>query len=93
MRLGLVADIAADEPVQIGLGGRHQGGEGGPVSRRRAGRYAVLGLHAPRLAGVGAQGIDDRRVEHLGLGRGQHRSHLKDWVIVAFWRSPMAMWK
>ena len=28
--------------------------------------------------GVAAQGVGDGRVEHLGLGRGQHGSHLED---------------
>ena len=31
----------------------------------------------PRLAGVSAQGVDNRGVEHLGLGRGQCGSHLE----------------
>ena len=52
MRLGLVADVAANEPVEVGLCGGHQGGEGGPVSTCRADLYALVGPHAPRLAGV-----------------------------------------
>ena len=78
MGLGLVADITANEAVKVGLRGRHQDGEGGPVSARRANLYAVVGPHAPRLSGVVAQGVDDRCVEHLGLRGGQHRSHLED---------------
>ena len=78
MRFRLIADVSAYKPVQIRLGGGHQGGEGDPISARRADLYAVVGPHAPRLAGVVVQGIDDRFVEHLGLGRGQHGSHLED---------------
>ena len=57
MRLGFVADVTANEPVKVGLRGGHQGGEGGPVSAGRADLDALLGPHAPRLAGVVAQGM------------------------------------
>lgn len=78
MRLGLVSDVATNKAIEVGLGGDHQRGEGGPVSARRANLDALPGPHARRLTGVVAQGLDDRFVEHLGLAGGQHGSHLED---------------
>ncbi len=78
MGLGLVADVAANEPIKVALGGGHQDGEGDSVSACRANLNALLGSHARRLAGVMVQRIDDCFVEHLGLGRGQYGSHLED---------------